>query len=163
MTYAIDTAEKEALHSIIEIAHIHAKRLKYAIEKLSQLFPLSSATILSLSEEQFLLFELYTSRFAKLQDLMGNGLFPRLLEYAGESDDSMTLIDKLNRLEKLGLIESVSSWMEMRKSRNHLAHEYPEHPELTAEYLNQAYMLGVLLLEYLDRSVVFAKQQGFFN
>ena len=91
---------------------------------------------------------------------MGSSLFPRLLAAVGESDDSFTLIDKLHRLEKLGVITDTAVWLDMRKLRNHIAHEYPDQPELTAEYLNQVYALSSQLFLSLERTVAFAKRQG---
>ncbi|MDX2050621.1 MAG: hypothetical protein SFT93_05600, partial [Rickettsiaceae bacterium] len=64
--------------------------------------------------------------------------------------ENMTMIDKLNKLEKLQIINSVSTWEEMRRTRNHIAHEYPDKPELTAKYLNQIYNLAPELLNILD-------------
>jgi hypothetical protein len=34
-------------------------------------------------------------------------------------------IDILNRLEKLGILDSAFSWVQLRKIRNDIAHEYP--------------------------------------
>ncbi len=38
------------------------------------------------------------------------------------------MIDRLNRLEKLGFID-VDQWLRWRETRNRLAHEYPDHAE----------------------------------
>ena len=38
------------------------------------------------------------------------------------------MIDRLNRLEKLGYLD-VDAWLRWRETRNRLAHEYPDHPE----------------------------------
>ncbi len=149
--------QQETLQSIIEVAQIHAKRLKYAMKKLNSYFPISPETILTLSEDELPLFELYTSRFSKLQDLMGNALYPKLLASTGEPVDEMTFIDRLNRLEKLGVIDDAENWMKMRQIRNHLSHEYPDQPELTAEYLNDAFDFGVTLLPYLEKTIQFSK------
>lgn len=149
-----------ALRSVLEIANIHAQRLRYALDKLSAFFPLTAASVMTLSEEDLPLFELFTSRFAKWQDLMGSSVFPRLLEALGESDSTFTFLDKLNRLEKLGIIDSANLWLVMRKLRNHIAHEYPHQPELTAEYLNQIHEVSSELFLSLERVVAFAKQQG---
>ncbi|MBP9727246.1 MAG: hypothetical protein KBD83_07270 [Gammaproteobacteria bacterium] len=149
--------QQEILQSIIEVAQIHAKRLKYAMKKLNSYFPISPETILTLSEDELPLFELYTSRFSKLQDLMGNALYPKLLASTGEPVDEMTFIDRLNRLEKLGVIDDAENWMKMRQIRNHLSHEYPDQPELTAEYLNDAFDFGVTLLRYLEKTIQFSK------
>lgn len=56
------------------------------------------------------------------------------------------MIDKLNRLEKFRIIKDAHLWREITSLRNHLAHEYPEQPELTAKYLNLVYELSKDLL-----------------
>lgn len=64
-------------------------------------------------------------RFIKLQDMMGDKLFRLFLDRIGEYKDSMSLLDVLDKLEKLGLIDNTIDWMEYRKLRNKLTHEYP--------------------------------------
>lgn len=64
-------------------------------------------------------------RFIKLQDMMGDKLFRVFLDKFGEYKDNMSLVDVLDRLEKLEIIDDGSKWMEYRKIRNRLTHEYP--------------------------------------
>lgn len=139
------------LQSALEIAQIHAKRLTYAKEKLSPIFPITADKLTSLTNEELLLLELLTSRFAKLQDFMGAKLFSLFLESTGEVTDEMTFLDKIHKLEKLNIVDNADDWMMMRQVRNHLSHEYPDQPQLTAEYLNQAYGLVSKLLNCLNK------------
>jgi hypothetical protein len=141
----------KSLDSIFKIAEIHAKRLRFAMNYLKKKMPISAKDIENISDEDLPMFELYTSRFSKLQDFMGSSLFTAILETTGEQIEQMTFIDKLNKLEKLNLISSTQDWMSMRQIRNSLAHEYPEHPELTAKFFNDAYQLGTPLLETLEK------------
>ena len=134
------------LTEIIKTADIHAIRIHYAIDRLVDLFPISASTIESVSEQNFLLIELLVSRFSKLQDFIGAKLADAFLESKGELVYSMTMIDKINKLEKLNIIDDANLWFEMREIRNHLAHEYPDHPEITAKYLNQVFKLAPQLL-----------------
>lgn len=145
------------LESTIQVAQIHAKRLTYAMKKLKPFFPMSSEKVNALTDEEVETFELFTGRFSKLQDLMGSKLFNLILDKAGETTDSMTLIDKVNKLEKLRLIESASDWQLLRQTRNHLSHEYPEQPELTAKFLNEAYDMSAKLLKTLNALVQFSQ------
>lgn len=151
--------KKDILQSAINTAQIHAKRMKYAEKKLTPYFPLSAEAVLAINEDEIPIFELYTSRFSKLQDLMGNTLFPELLEAVGDLNEGMTFIDKLNRLEKLGVIDNTERWMQMRQIRNHLSHEYPDQPDLTADYLNYAFQYGKELLQCLERAVEFIQRK----
>lgn len=160
MKYFLDPLDKEVLESVFNIADTHAKRLKYARDKLEPLFPISSVFINDgLEGELIALFELFTNPFSKLQDFIGASLLPKLLKELGQSNDASTLIDNLNKSEKLGLIDDANSWKELRKLRNHLSHEYPDKPDVTAKYLNETYKLSFILLNYFDRLKTFAKQQ----
>jgi uncharacterized protein YutE (UPF0331/DUF86 family) len=80
---------------------------------------------------------------------MGTKLIDVFLDAHGELMDQMTMLDKLNKLERLGLLDDANVWLKMREIRNHLSHEYPDHPEITAEYLNQVFSLAPQLIELL--------------
>ena len=65
--------------------------------------------------------------YLKIQDKIGAKLFRALLREWRELDDDATpMIDVLNRLEKLGVIDSVQRWDELRELRNTITHEYPD-------------------------------------
>ena len=64
-------------------------------------------------------------RFIKIQDKMGDKLFPVYLQLLQEYDNNMPLLDILNNLERLEIIDSAEEWIEFRKLRNSLTHEYP--------------------------------------
>ena len=76
-------------------------------------------------------------RFIKIQDGMGRRLIPLIVEMIEADTSEMTFIDKLNRLEKFGLIEQ-DEWNVYRKIRNDLAHTYPEEKEELADAINAA-------------------------
>jgi hypothetical protein len=67
-------------------------------------------------------------RYTKLQDALGQRLVPATLAALTEPFEEWPMIDRLNRLEKLGYLE-VDSWLRWRETRNRLAHEYPEQDE----------------------------------
>lgn len=148
----------KSIESLLKIADIHAERLRYAMSELKGKMPISAQIIQNLSNKDVLIFELYASRFSKLQDFMGAILFSAALEAGGEQTDEMTFLDKLHKLEKLKVVTDASEWMRMRQVRNSLSHEYPDHPELTAAFFNQAYALGPTLLECLARIKHFLNQ-----
>lgn len=69
--------------------------------------------------------------YLKIQDKIGGKLFKLALQQWRELDsDELTMLDILNRLEKLGIIESVEAWDKLREIRNALTHEYPEDTQL---------------------------------
>ena len=66
----------------------------------------------------------FVTRFGRLQDTVGDKLLPALLNALAEQTGAA--IDNLDKAEKLGLIESADAWMEMRRLRNQMVHEYIE-------------------------------------
>lgn len=138
------------IEDLINVADIHASRIKLAIEGSRKLFPLSKDKIEELLDTHLMCLELLTSRFAKLQDYIGNKLSTELLKLTGDYSETMTMIDKINSLERLGVIANSQDWQKMREVRNHISHEYPNEPALTAKYLNQTYELAFILLKILE-------------
>ena len=69
---------------------------------------------------------------------MGEKVLPLILELAQEPiSESVTFVEKLNRLERIGAIPSVEKWRRFRVVRNALAHDYPDDPELRASAINR--------------------------
>ena len=66
----------------------------------------------------------FVSRFGRLQDTVGDKLLPALLSAMAETLGPA--IDNLDKAEKFGLIASADGWMEMRRLRNQMVHEYIE-------------------------------------
>ena len=66
----------------------------------------------------------FVSRFGRLQDNLGEKFLPQLLLALAEKPGAA--IDNLDRAERLGWIESVEAWLEIRKLRNQMVHEYIE-------------------------------------
>lgn len=120
------------IHELIKIADIHANRVQMAMDKLSNVIPFDAEIVKNFSENDLLLTDLLVYRFGKLQDILGTKLIPAFLIRTGENVESLTMIDKINLLEKLGIIESADLWTDMRRARNHASHEYPNELALTA-------------------------------
>ncbi len=66
----------------------------------------------------------FVSRFGRLQDNIGDKFLPQLLMAVAEKPGAA--IDNLDRAEHLGWIESAETWLEIRKLRNQMVHEYIE-------------------------------------
>lgn len=66
--------------------------------------------------------EALTARFARLCDFLFQRVFRTIdqIELVEEGSG----IDRLNRMEKRGVIDSASDWREYRELRNEIAHEY---------------------------------------
>ena len=77
-------------------------------------------------------------RFSKMQDSMGEKLFPLILEILGEETRNKPFIDILNKLEKLEFIPSANEWKKLRNLRNSLTHTYPWEKEILLEEIKEA-------------------------
>ena len=60
---------------------------------------------------------------------MGERIFKLILEEYNPSNEPITFIDLLNQLEKLGFIENTNEWLNLRKIRNEISHQYDDEPE----------------------------------
>ena len=66
----------------------------------------------------------FVSRLGRLQDTLADKLLPALLDASAEPRGAA--IDNLDRAEKLGWLTSADQWLDMRKLRNQMVHEYIE-------------------------------------
>jgi len=138
---------REFLDFVLKTADIHESRLRLAMSKLDPLIPLSEDFITNVVEENLFALELFSSRFAKLHDLMGVKVFAAVLEWSQEPGSYPSFLDKLHVLEKVGAISNAQLWSELRQMRNALSHEYPDDPGQMAKYFNRAYELSGYLLQ----------------
>jgi hypothetical protein len=93
-----------------------------------QAAPASDLAALEADPERLRVLDQLLFRFTKLQDALGLRLVPATLAALSEPFEGWPMIDRLNRLEKLGLLD-VDQWLSWRETRNRLAHEYPDQPE----------------------------------
>lgn len=119
-----------------KIADIHANRLNIAILKTAKLFPINSVSLSELNNEDLAFLDMITTRFGKLQDIIGSKIFPLILDVLGEND-ALSFRDKLNRLEKLNIINNASWWMNVREIRNQITHDYPDNYDLLSMNFNK--------------------------
>lgn len=116
----------------------HAHHMDHALAAVRPTLPLTSATVSALDDESVQDWDQFALRFTQLQDAIGNGLFPALLDYLLEPAAEQPMIDKINRLEKLGFIEHAEDWHLLRAIRGRLAHDDPDDDALRAAALNEA-------------------------
>jgi len=93
---------------------------------------------MNLNDDQVQSLDQFILRFSKLQDAMGGRLFPAILQYLQEQYEERPMLDKLNRLEKLGFIQRTEAWQVIRMARNKFAHEYPDDFAKNAALINLA-------------------------
>ena len=67
-------------------------------------------------------FEALTSRFARLSDILLQKVWRSL--FIAELEEDGTPRDRMNKAEKKGLIDDANEFIELRKLRNKIAHNY---------------------------------------
>jgi hypothetical protein len=112
------------LASAIDECNKHIKRISSAYTELNKIMPLTEEAFRNLNDYDVRLLDQFIFRFSKLQDDMGQRLFPALLPSLEEDVKAMAFIDILNRIEKLGLLTSKNERLLLKKLRNDFSHEY---------------------------------------
>jgi len=114
------------LRESIDTAYLHFNRAKDNYDEIIQQ-PIDLD--IYKDKERIKTIDAFIYRFIKLQDFMGDKLFKTVLERLGEYKDAMSLIDVLDKMEKLDIIADADRWIEFRIVRNKLTHEYPDNKE----------------------------------
>ncbi len=137
------------LHTLEIVAH-EGKHLAYSWKRLDAL-PIDPGWVRELESapEMAERLEAFVSRFGRMQDTIADKLIPQWLAALAEKPGS--LIENLNRAEKLGVLDNVEEWLEARKLRNRLVHEYMQSPESFAEDLRIAKEYCHLLVNTYNR------------
>ena len=138
--------------------HIHKKRLLSAKNKLKFIMPLDMKKYNELDEIFISIIDQMLYRFSKLQDTMGEKVFPAILLLNGEEIKKMSFIDRLNRLEELELVNK-NLWMELRKERNEISHEYSFNQEEVVEAINAIYDKIDIIIEVFDHIYLYSKNK----
>lgn len=149
----------DKLNQSIAVCQLHYQRMMYAKNRTSKIFPLNTASYQALSDEQISFTDQLIYRFSKLQDTMGNKLFPLLLEGLQEDIENLSFIDILSKIEKLGIIDDSQQWLVLRETRNIVTHEYPFQLELLIEGLNQLKEQLTVLSNIWEDAANFASQR----
>ena len=87
----------------------------------------------------------FVTRFNRLQDTLGDKMLPSLLAFNAENIG--TMIDNLDKAERFGWINSTDQWLEIRKLRNQMVHEYIEDLDILSDALNQAHSSVNILIQ----------------
>jgi uncharacterized protein YutE (UPF0331/DUF86 family) len=133
------TADQERLQRLLELVNREDHHLLAVRQRLlnddCDVTPDRVAAILS-TDLGIDRLESFGAKFGRMQDTVIDKLVPTLLRAAGESTGAA--IDNLSRLERIGLIESSDAWLEMRRLRNRLVHEYMDRSDALATALERA-------------------------
>jgi len=102
--------------------------------------------------------EAFVGRFGRLQDTVGDKLLPLLLDALGEKTSSV--IDNLDRAERLGLIGSADEWMTIRNLRNQMIHEYVEDLAILSSALQTGHMFVPTLIVAANKMIAEIERRG---
>lgn len=127
----------DKLNQSIAVCELHFQRMLFAKNRTRKIFPLNTDSYKALTDEQISFTDQLIYRFSKLQDTMGNKLFPLILEGLQEDIENVAFIDILSKIERLGIIDDSKKWLILRETRNIVTHEYPFQLDLLIEGLNQ--------------------------
>lgn len=123
---------------LLFLAKVVRREIKHLQSTDNRLFaqPLTLTLVAQLDSDEDLAerVEAFISRFGRLQDTLGDKLLPNLFAFVGER--TATAVDNLDRAERLGWIKSSDVWLETRKLRNQMVHEYIEAPEILTDAIN---------------------------
>jgi hypothetical protein len=137
------------LINILYECNQHKKMINMSYKKLEPHFPLEVQKYVRFDLEKIGFIDQFLFRFSKLQDSMGEKLFTTVMFLLGEDFSKKPFIDLLNRLEKIELLYK-DEWMELRRVRNDVAHEYSFNTEELVDSLNNIFQMKQKLLEVFD-------------
>ncbi|MFM2408078.1 MAG: hypothetical protein RL358_820 [Pseudomonadota bacterium] len=97
-------------------------------------------------------------RFSRLQETLGDKLLPALLSALGEKTASV--IDNLDRAERLDLIDSAEQWLTMRSLRNQMVHEYVEDTAILENALQSGHQFVAEMIAAGEKMTAEIARQG---
>ena len=121
----IDNDKLERLKFLARVVNKESHHLGVSLKRVFKVpFTIERAQTVYSDEDLSASLEAFTSRFARLQDTLGDKLIPQLLIAMGEKHASA--IDNLDKAERFGWIVSADDWFAIRNLRNQMVHEYIE-------------------------------------
>lgn len=130
----VDHRAAERLRQLLKIVERELARLQSTDRRLfQQAFTAERASRLNDDEDLAERVEAFVSRFGRLQDTPGDKVIPSYLAAQGERAGAFG--DNLDRAERLGLVPDAQTWIDMRRLRKQMAHEYIEDPTVLATAL----------------------------
>lgn len=154
-----DTPHLLRLQFLVRVVNRECRHLRMTDERLfADSFTLAAVAGLEETPELAERVEAFVSRLGRLQDTLGDKLLPALLIALEEKPSSV--IDNLNRAERLGWLESTETWVEIRKLRNQMVHEYIENPVLLWEALQTGHGYVPVLVATATRMIGEISQRG---
>ena len=154
----LDAALKARLEFLCRVVD---KESHYLQETDARLFAeeLSAESLKCIAEDSLLAERLdaFVSRFGRLQDTVGDKFLPAMLDAMAEQKGAA--IENLDRAEKLGWLDSADTWLEIRKLRNQMVHEYIEDLAILSNALNAGHSFVPVLIQAANRLSQQARQR----
>jgi len=147
-------------NTVTEECRLHIERIHHALSRIKHHLPITTESAENLTDDDVAFLDQLIYRFLKLQDTMGEKLFPLTLLLLGEDFESKPFIDILNRLERLELIPSRAEWSVWRELRNDLTHEYPDNRDERTKAINKLSGVVDQLVAVFDGICVFIETKG---
>ena len=144
--------DKLRIEKVLNECDKHRLRINDAYQDMQSFMPLTAEKYEQLSKDEVQDIDQYLYRFSKLQDAMGGKLFKLIISMYEEPHETLTFIDILNKIEKLGIIHGVGDWKSLREIRNALSHEYDDEPEQMSDLINKIYSKKELIETIYDRA-----------
>ncbi|WP_428356087.1 hypothetical protein [Methyloprofundus sp.] len=157
MTQYTEQSFKETLYE----CHKHIEKITVAKLHLSKHMPLTVEKYTRLNDIDLSFVDQLIFRFSKLQDTLGEKLFPSVLTLSEEDVKRKTFLDILNRLEELDIIEK-NEWLKLREIRNEIAHEYSFNTEGLVESITNIYNTSDNLIKFFHDVHEFYKENFTF-
>jgi uncharacterized protein YutE (UPF0331/DUF86 family) len=146
--------KQQLLAEQIKIAFAAAQVLRESYERVGRIFAADPIELSSTEKESC---EALTARFARLNDFLFQRLFRTIDEI--ELQNEGTGLDRLNRMEKRGLIASAALWRRLRELRNQIAHEYLI--EKSDSVLSESLLHAPELLATTERLAKYARDKQY--
>ena len=154
MNYNIENRFKEKLYE----CNKHVERILISKKHLTNLMPLDTKKYLDMDDIQTSFVDQLVYRFSKLQDTMGEKIFPSILLLSKENVKNKTFIDILNRLEELEILDK-NRWLKLREVRNEIAHEYSFNTDEVIESIESIFYQSDELIEVYSDVLSFCKSK----
>jgi hypothetical protein len=128
----------------LEIVKNSIDMIRYFKEKYNKFYglPLKSDIYESVvdSYEEKANFDSITSRFQKIQSILGEKIFREILEEMNISTKGRNMLEILSLLSKNGIIDfEPKEWLSLREIRNSLAHDYPDDIDEIVDTINEVF------------------------
>jgi hypothetical protein len=129
------------------------KSLKILKNIKQKIYPLNEENYLDLCENNITYLDTIAYRFSKIQSILGEKLFVKVLEYLEIDVNDKSFIEILALLERERIL-SIDKWRRLRIIRNTISHDYPEEIEFIVKAINEIFEN----IDYLEN--VYEKLKG---